>query len=303
MIVLGGGQIGIELSQALNRLGVKVSVVEMMDRIFFREDKEISVIIEESLRREGLNILTGRKAVKFYKNNNKVCAVLESENGKKEEINADNVLSAVGRAPNMEGLNLEEAGVEYSKKGVNVNEYLQTTNEKIFACGDIVGPYMFSHVAAYQASVCVRNALMKRIAWQKVNYDNIVWASFTEPEVSRLGLTEDEARKKYGRINVYKSKYDSVDRAVTDLVKDGLVKVITDKKGYILGANIVGYNAGEIIQGLLIAKSLKIPFAKLAQVLYIYPTLSELVKKTAAQSMISKLDNPFVKFIIKIMKR
>lgn len=303
LIVLGGGPIGVELSQALSRLGVKVSIVEMADKLLFREEEEASLILEEVLKSEGLGIFTGKKAVKFSKKENKVFVTLEDKGGKKEDISAENVLVATGRAANLEGLCLQEAGVEYTNKGIKVNAYLRTKNPNIFACGDVIGHYMFSHVAAYQASVCVRNALFRRIVWQKACYDNIAWATFTDPEVAHLGLSEEEARGKFKNIKIYKTDYSACDRAITDSQREGLVKIITNKKGYILGANIVGANAGEIIQGLLIAKSLKQPLAKIASVLFIYPTLSELIKKTAAKNLIEKAGNPFIKFALGVLKK
>lgn len=303
LIVLGAGPIGIELSQGLNRLGVKISVVEMMDRILFREDRETADVLEQRLKKEGIQIFSGRKAVKFIKQANKVFVTLEDKNNNLEEIFAEKVLVTVGRSPNVEGLGLDRAGVGYVKTGIEVNEFLQTANKDIFACGDVVGPYMFSHIASYQAQICVRNALFKRIAWQKVNYQNVVWATFTEPELAHLGLTEEEAKEKQPDIKVYKTEYGACDRAVTDLEKEGLVKVITDKKGYILGAHIAGSNAGEIIQGFLIAKSFKIPLAKLSQPIFIYPTLSELVKKTAAKPLVEKANNRLIKFFLRVMKK
>ena len=303
LIVLGGGPIGVELSQALNRLGVKIYIVEMMERILSREDKEAAQVLENKLKEEGIQILTGKKAVKFDKKGGLVYVTLEGKDKNQEQISAENVLVAVGRAPNLEGLFLEKAGVEFTKQGIKVNAYLQTTNKDVFACGDVVGPYMFSHVASYQAQVCVRNALFKRPAWQKVSYQNIAWATFTEPELSHLGQTEEEAREKYKDIKVYKTEYVSSDRAITDSEKEGLVKIITDKKGYILGAHIVGAQASEIIQGFLIAKSLKIPLEKLSGPSFIYPTLSELVKKTAAKPLLEKLQLPLVKLAMKILRR
>lgn len=303
LIVLGGGPIGIELSQALSRLGVKVYNVEMLDRIMFREDAELSGILENSLKKSGVQLMTGRRAVRFFKKDNRVFATLEGKEKGREEISADNVLVAVGRAPNVDGLALEKAGVEYTKRGINVNAYLRTTNKDIFAIGDVVGPYMFSHVAAYQAQVSVRNALLRRLAWQKVNYENVAWATFTDPELAHLGITEDEAKEKGINVDIYKTEYGAVDRAVTDSEKDGLVKVITDKKGYILGAHIVGAKAGEIIQGFIIAKSMRMPLSKLATPLFIYPTLSELVKKTAAKPLLEKLNSPLVKFVIRMLRR
>lgn len=303
LMVLGGGPIGVELSQALNRLGTKIYIVEMMDRILFREDEEVANVLEEKLKWEGINILTGKKAIKFKRGEGNVYATLENKEGHREEISAENVLIAVGRAPNVEGLSLEKAGIAHSKKGIKVNPYLQTTNKNILACGDVVGPYMFSHVAAYQATICVRNCLFKRLAWQKVSYRNIAWATFTEPEVAHLGLTEEEAKEKYPHIKVYQTVYTRSDRAITDSEKEGLVKVITDKKGYILGAHMVGAQASEIVQGFLVAKSLKVPLAKIAPMLFIYPTLSELVKKTAAQPLMEKMNNPLVKIAMRMLKK
>jgi pyruvate/2-oxoglutarate dehydrogenase complex dihydrolipoamide dehydrogenase (E3) component len=302
LIVLGGGPIGVELSQGLNRLGVKIFLVEMMERLLFREDREAAKILENRLINEGVKILTGKKAVKFEKRESLVYVTLEDKNKNQEEVSAENVLVAIGRAPNVEGLSLEKAGVEYTNKGIIVNPYLQTRNSNIFACGDVVGPYMFSHMASYQAQICARNCLFKRPAWQRLNYKNVSWATFTEPEIAHLGLTEDEAGAQYKNIKVYKTEYANSDRAITDLEKEGLVKVITDKKGHILGAHIVGANAGEIIQGFIIAQYLKIPLSKISQAIFIYPTLSELVKKTAAKPLTEKLENPLIKLLLKIMK-
>ncbi|MFQ5681297.1 MAG: dihydrolipoyl dehydrogenase family protein, partial [Candidatus Omnitrophota bacterium] len=302
MIVLGGGPIGVELSQALGRLGAKVSLVEMAERILFREDKDAAKVVEKRLVKEGVDLLLGKKAVMFARRQRDVCVTVEDERGEKQQICAQRALLAVGRAPNAEGLGLEQAGVEYSPRGVKVNPYLQTTNPNIFACGDIVGPYMFSHIAAYQAGICARNASLRRLAWQKTNYDNVAWATFSDPELSHLGLTEEEARQRYGKIRVYKSDYTAADRAWTDGEKDGLAKIITDKRGYLLGAHIVGAQAAEVIQGLLVAKSQRIPLSKIASTLFIYPTFSEIIKKTAAYALIEKMKNPLVKWIIGIMK-
>jgi pyruvate/2-oxoglutarate dehydrogenase complex dihydrolipoamide dehydrogenase (E3) component len=304
MIILGGGPIGIEIAQAFLRLGVKISVVEMMDKIMFREDRELVDILEKRLKSEGLDIYSGQKAVRFEEKQGKVYADIEDKQGKTQRLAADKVLVAVGRAPNIAGLNLDNAGVEYTDKSIKVNPYLQTTNKNIFACGDVASPYQFSHVAAYTAYLCVRNAMFKKIAWSKADYGNVPWATFTDPEIARVGLTEKEAEAKFGKnnIRVYKNEYSKADRAITDLAGDGLLKIVIDKKGLLIGAHIAGKNAGEIIQGLLIAKSLKIPVSKLAQILFIYPTLSELIKKTAAQPLVESLNKPILKKIISIMK-
>lgn len=302
LIVLGGGPIGAEISQALERLGVKVTIVEMLD-LLVKEDRELADFVIRKFKEEGINVLTGMKAVKFAKTDTEVTVTIEDKNGKRENINAEKVLVAVGRAPNIEGLNLESAGVKYSSKGININDYLQTTNKNIFACGDVASMYQFTHAASYGASICVRNALYIRPVWQKVNYSNIVWSTFTDPELSHLGLSEEEAGKKYKGIKVYKTSYKECDRAVTDMEKEGMVKIITDKKGYILGAKIVGSKAGEIIQGLMVAKSQKIPLSKLATMMYIFPTLSELIKKTAAKNLVEVTANPIVKILLKLLRQ
>lgn len=302
LAVLGGGPIGVELSQALNRLNVKVYLVEMMDRILFREDIEAAQILEERLKKEGVEILAGWKAVRFERKD-AIEVTLEDKNKNQKRLSANNVLVSVGRAPNIEGLSLEKAKVEYTKSGVSVNPYLQSSNKNIFACGDVVGPYMFSHIAAYQAQVCVRNALFRRLAWQRADYRNVAWCAFTEPELAHLGLTEEEAKENYKNIRVYKTNYSGCDRSVTDLEREGLIKVITDRKERILGAHIIGASAGELTHNFIIAKSLRISLSKLSQMVFIYPTLSELVKKTAAQPLLENLSNPLVKFMIGLMRK
>lgn len=303
LIVLGGGPIGVELSQALNRLGTTIYLVEMRDRILPREDPELAGILEKRLAGEGINLLTGNKAVRFRERDGKVHLAVENGEGSTRAISADRVLVAVGRSPSLDGLSLESAGVEYTKKGISLNSYLQTTNRNIFACGDVASPYQFSHMAAYQAQICVRNALFRRPVWQKANYSNVPWATFTDPELAHLGMTEEEARRAGGKIRVYTNGYGGSDRAVTDRETEGLLKVITDRKGRILGAHIVGAHASEIIQGFLIAKSLRIPLSRLASPIFIYPTLSELVKKTAAKPLLEKLGSPWVKKALRILKR
>src|SRR3989339_67550 len=303
MIVLGGGPVGLELSQAMNRLGVDVTIVKRSKGVLPRDDVDVVKVLEESLKKEGVKILTGKKTVKFKKTEKGVVVTLESSDGSKQEIEAERVLIATGRVPNLEGLALENAGVKYDQAGLEVNDYLQTTNPNIFACGDIASRYKFSHVAAYQASVSVRNALFKRVAWSKVDYSNVAWATFTDPEIAHLGQTEEEVVRSGKKYKVYTNEYTGSDRSVTDIEKQGFVKIITDNKGILLGAHIAGANAGEVIQGFLIAKSLKIPVTKLTRVMYIYPTLSELVKKTAAKPLLEKMDNPLIKLLLKILRK
>ena len=303
MIVLGGGPIGIEMAQSMQRLGVEVTVLQRGPRILPKDDPEVIAPLVERLKREGVKILTGHQAVKFEESGGVIKATVKDKEGTSRQLSSASVLVATGRLPNTEGMKLDAAGVEYGKNGIKVNAYLQTTNPSIFAAGDVTGPYRFTHVASYHASVCVRNALFRRLAWSRVDYSNIAWATFTNPEIAHLGLTEDEAKKQIKKIKVYRSEYSASDRAKTDLEEDGLLKIITDGKGRIVGAHICGAEAGEIIQGLLVAKSHGIPLEKLAGIMYIYPTLSETIKKIAGKALREKMDKKSVKLLLKIMKR
>jgi pyruvate/2-oxoglutarate dehydrogenase complex dihydrolipoamide dehydrogenase (E3) component len=302
MLVVGGGPIGVELSYAMQTLGTKVTIIEMADHILPREDPESIAFIKNKLLAKEAVIKTGAQVIELRENNHGMIeAILKNNLGEQEIVSAEKSLLAIGRRPNFDGLALENAQVEYDKHGIKTNKFLQTTNKNIFACGDVVGPYYFSHVAAYQAAICARNVIFKRIIWQKLDYSNICWATFTQPELAHLGFYDEESKKKHKQIKIYKTEYINADRAYTDGKMDGQVKVITDKRNHILGADIAGDLAGEIIQGLLIAKANRIPLAKLTQTMFIYPTLSELIYKTARKSFIEKKDKPLIKFLLKLL--
>src|SRR3989338_4213105 len=299
LAVLGGGPIGMELSLAFARLGVEVSIIEIFDRLMVREDKEIADVLIDEFKTEGIKIYTGKKAIRFSKDSGMVSITLEDKDKKQSAVKAENVLVAVGRAANVEGLDLERAGVKYSNKGVEVDAALRTSAKNIYACGDVAGPYQFSHMAEYQAVIAVGNALFpfKR----KVDYSAVPWCTFTDPEVARVGLTEDEARAKFKDIKVYRSPYSGNDRAVTDIEEKGLAKVITDKKGYILGAHIVGANAGEIIHEYVLAKASKLKIGNLSLAIHIYPTLAQVVRRSADQYYIDIMNAAWLKGLFKMM--
>ena len=299
LAVLGGGPIGMELSLAFARLGVEVSIIEMLDRLMVREDKEIADVLVDEFKAEGIKIYTGKKALLLSKEGELTSITLEDKDKKQSVVKAEKVLVTVGRAPNVAGLDLEKAGVKYSSKGIEVDTTLKTSAKNIYACGDVVGPYQFSHMAEYQAIIAIGNALFpfKR----KVDYSTVPWCTFTDPEVARVGLTEEEARIKYKDIKVYRSLYSGNDRAVTDLEEKGLAKVITDKKGYILGAHIVGANAGEIIHEYVLAKSSKLKIGNLSSAIHIYPTLAQVVKRSADQYYIEMMNAPMLKGFFRLM--
>lgn len=297
MIVLGGGPIGTELAQALNRLGVEVTIVEMGDRILVREERELGEMLGKRLVAEGIRILTGTRAVRLSQDNGDIVLTVENQEKKTALVRAKSVLVAVGRKTNTDGLDLDKAGVEYSAKGIKVDDTLRTTAPNIYACGDVAGPYQFSHMAEYQARIATQNALLP--VTKHANYEHYIWCMFTDPELSHAGLTEDEARQVHGdKIRVYQWAYKDTDRGKTDGDVLGMSKIICDEKDRILGAHILGSRAGDLIHEIQVIKTLGIPFYKLDSVIHIYPTFSDVIKQPAKQCYVDKLKrNPFLKLL------
>jgi len=296
IIVLGAGAIGVELSQALNRLGVRVSLVEMMDSILFREEGEAVKLLEEKLKGEGVNIYTSTKAIEVSGGNNKITLKVEKDNDV-QTLEGEAILLALGRIPNINNLNLDKIGVKFNRKGIEVNKYLESSVKGIFAVGDVVGPYQFSHMANVQGITAVQNAVLP--INKRIDYSHVAWCTFSEPELARAGFTEKEARDKYGdSIRVYRETYEHLDRAKTKKDSLGLVKIICDKKGKVLGATVLGERAGEIISEIQTIKTLGINFGKLSKVIHPYPTYSEILLKISKKVYVDNiLNNPFIKAI------
>ena len=301
MIVLGGGPIGTELAMAFNRLGVRVHILETADRILIREDRELADMLSKNIQGEGITLLTKIKPLRYFCENGRIGLAYQDEKNHAGTIDTDAVLIAIGRKPNVQGLNLEKAGVEYSAQGIKTNERLQTTASNIYACGDVVGPYRFSHMAEYQAVIATRNALLPFP--KKVDYRHVAWCTFTDPELAHAGLTEQEAREKLGdRIRVYRHEYKNTDRGRTDGIETGISKFICDSRGTLIGAHILGKHAGDLIHEAQLTKSLGIPFYKIYSAVYIYPTLSDIVRQPAKLCYVDRLDsNIFLRILRKIV--
>ena len=272
LVIIGAGPIGCELGQAFSRLGSNVTIISSKSHILPKEEPEAALVVQKQFESEGINILKEVRAEK-----------VEVVDGKKQvtaggkNIIVDEILVAGGRLPNIESLNLEVAGVEVGKPGIIVNEKLQTTNSKIYACGDVIGGYQFTHVAGYEAVVALTNALFFPIS--KVNYRVIPWATFTDPELARVGLTEKQAKERYGDdVCVLKQPFSGVDRAQAEAATTGFGKIITKGNGEILGAHLVGISAGELIHEIVLAMSNKLPVSALTGI-HVYPTLSEVNSK------------------------
>ena len=282
LVVLGGGPIGCELSQCFARLGSKVTQVEMLPRVLIREDGEVSELVQQSLSNDGVQLLLEHRATQFKSHEGKQILVCE-HNNKQSEIEFDAVLVAVGRRANTSGFGLEELGVELNDNGtIKTNSRLQTNYESIFACGDVAGPYQFTHAAAHQAWYAAVNALFRPLKTFKVDYSVIPWATFTEPEVARVGLNEIEARESNIDYEVSCYPIDDLDRAIADSEAHGFVKVLTKPgKDTILGATIVGEHAGELITEYISAMRHGYGMNKILGTIHIYPTLSEANKYAA----------------------
>ena len=282
LVVLGGGPIGSELTQAFARLGSQVSQVEMLPRILIREDPEISELVIRQFRKEGINVLVNHKAKQFTRENGEKVLIAEHE-GREVRIAFDQLLCAVGRVANTAGFGLEELGIPTTRaRTVETNEYLQTLYPNIYACGDVAGPYQFTHTAAHQAWYAAINALFGRFRKFRADYSVVPWATFTEPEVARVGLNETEAKEKSIPYEVTTYGIDDLDRAIADGEAHGLVKVLTvPGKDRILGATIVGEHAGDLIIEYIAAMRHGIGLNKILSTIHIYPTLVEANKYAA----------------------
>jgi len=303
MIVLGAGPIGIELSAALNRLGVKMTVILRSGQILKKEDKELASRLMEILRVEGVTILTNTQTKRFFQDHNKITTTVEDKQGQRD-IEAESVLVAVGRRPNIDELALEKAGVDFDAKGIKVDMHLRTTAKNIYAAGDVVPPYLFTHIAEYEAVIATINACVP-LPIKKTNYKNVLWCTFTDPELAHAGLTEEQARERYGdKVKVYWWEHKDVDRAKTDLEENGFSKIICDNKGKLLGIHILGHSAAELMHEAQLAKTMGLSFSKIASVIHVYPSYSDAVRQPAKKCYIDLLkSNFFIKLLRKTAPR
>jgi pyruvate/2-oxoglutarate dehydrogenase complex dihydrolipoamide dehydrogenase (E3) component len=286
LLVLGGGPIGCELAQAFARLGSQVTQVEMAPRLMLREDVEVSEYVAKQFVSEGIDVRLNHKAQRFeIKNGVKTLIAEATTNGvvSQVEISFDEVLCALGRVANVTGYGLEEMGINLSgRKTVEVNEYLQTKYPNIYAAGDVAGPYQFTHTASHMAWYAAVNGLFGKFKKFAVDYTVIPWATFTEPEVARVGLNELEAKEKGIAYEVTHYGIDDLDRAIADESAEGFVKILTvPGKDKILGVTIVGEHAGDLISEFVLAMRHKLGLNKILGTIHIYPTLAEANKYAA----------------------
>lgn len=298
LVVIGGGPIGLELAQAHRRLGAAVTVLEAA-RPLARDDEECAAVVLDALAREGVVVRAGVKVVRVEPDGEKVRVFVEGAAGA-EAIAASHLLVATGRAPNVAGLGLEAAGIARDPRGIVVDRRLRTTNRRVYAIGDVAGGN-FTHVANYHAGLVIRNALFRLPV--RADAAAIPWVTFTDPELAQVGLTEVEARKRHRAIRVLRWPYHENDRAQAERETHGHIKVVTDARGRILGATIVGRGAGELIATWTLAISQRLTVRALLDLVLPYPTLAEIGKRAAVGFYAPGAASPWVRKIIALLRR
>ncbi|MGE3623938.1 MAG: NAD(P)/FAD-dependent oxidoreductase [Bdellovibrionales bacterium] len=300
LVIIGGGPIGIEMAQAHRRLGCNVSVIDM-GPILPRDDQQNVDLVRQALQKEGIILYENVRItdVKHFGGRHQI--FFERASGKLA-IEGTHVLVAAGRKANTDTLDLEKAGAAYDKSGIKVDPRLRTTNKKIFAIGDVAGGPQFTHVAGYHAGIVIRNVCFKIPA--KVNYDALPWVTYCDPELAQVGLTESAARQKYGdSIKVITSSFGENDRAIAERATNGQIRVITNARGQILGASIVGTNAGELIGLWALAISSGLKIGAMTSMITPYPTYGEVSKRAAGAWYTPKLFSEKTRRFVKLIQK
>ncbi|MEP6689597.1 MAG: FAD-dependent oxidoreductase [Gemmatimonadaceae bacterium] len=292
LLVLGGGPIGLELAQAFARLGTHAIVVEMSPRLLPREDDELADILRARLAAEGVTLVLGARATRASRAGSNgdagIALDISHADGRAETLRGDALLVATGRVSNTQTIDAAIEGVDLSKDGIVVDEGMRTTAAGVWAAGDVTGGLRFTHVAGYQAGLVVRNAFFPFRA--KADYRVVPWVTFTEPELAHVGLTESEARDIHGdQVSVWRRPFDDVDRAIADGETSGLVKLVTDRKGRILGGHLLGHGAGNLIAEIALAMKHGVQASALAMTIHAYPTYAEAVRDAAQAQLKSRL--------------
>ena len=299
LVIVGGGPIGCEIAQSYALLGTKVTLLEAADEILAPVDHDCKTILLNEFERLGIQVITNAQIQSFSQNPDKLKQINYICNEQHQEIKASHILIATGRMPNIEKLNLDQAGICYNPRGIVVNDRLRTNHKHIYAIGDIASPLQFTHAAGYQAGIVIQNILFKLPA--KINYASFPWVTYTTPEIAHTGLSIKEAHAKNAQI--LQLSFSDNDRAQANLATQGIIKVALTGKGKILGVSIIGENAGELISPWTIAIKNKLHIKHMASFIAPYPTLSEISKRVAGSFYTPKLysnkTRKIVQFILK----
>jgi pyruvate/2-oxoglutarate dehydrogenase complex dihydrolipoamide dehydrogenase (E3) component len=302
LVVIGGGPIGIEMAQAHRLLGAEVTVLEALPRIMPKDDPELVSLLADRLRAEGVRLRTGVRISRVDADSEGIALTIATEGGE-ERMMASHLLVAAGRRPNLSGLELEKAGIARNERGgLVVDRRLRTSNRRVYAVGDAAGGPQFTHIAGYHAGIVIRNALFRLPA--KVDYRALPWVTFTEPELAHVGLTEVEAREHHpGDLTILRWPFHENDRAQAERSTHGLAKVVTRRNGRVLGATILGAQAGELIQPWVLAINRGLKVGALASMIAPYPTLGEVSKRAAGSFFAPKLFSERTRGIVGLLKR
>lgn len=299
LIVIGAGPIGLELAQAFRRLGSDVTVLEAAQPLG-NEDPECAAVVVDQLIREGVAIRSGVKIARVKRVRARVAVMLETGQGE-ETIEGSDLLIATGRRPRVDGLGLDAAGIRHDASGITVDQRMRTSNKNVYAIGDVAGSVQFTHAANHHAGVVIRHALFRLPA--RVEVDAIPRVTFTDPELAHVGLSEDEARRRGKAIRILRWPYHENDRAQAERETTGYIKVVTDKKGNILGATIVGAAAGELITAWTLAIGQRLNIRVFAGIIVPYPTLSEIGKRAAISFFTPRLTSPWLRRVLGWLQR
>jgi len=300
LVVLGAGPIGSELAHAFARLGSKVTLVDVLEYPLSFEDHDMAEVVIKQIVNDGISLRMSSKAKKAYKEGNQKILLIEDKNGSEEAIQCDEILLATGRRPNVEGLNLEAAGVNYTNKGIKTDLHMQTSQKHIYAAGDVNGKFPFTHIAGAEGSTIVRNAIMHIPG--KINYNMTPWVIFTDPEIASIGYNEKRAKEDNVDYDIHVEKFEEVDRALVESEYQGKIKILTEAgSAKIIGVQIVGLHAGEVIGASVLAVNKRMKLSDLATQIFAYPTLSEIHKKSAGKYYAQKVFSPKVRTILKFI--
>ena len=300
LIIIGGGPIGMEMAQAHRRLGSKVTVLEAFTPLG-KDDPELTAIVLDHLRDEGVNIRAGAKITGISNAGGKITVTLDGgSDGKPETITGSHLLVAAGRKPNVDGLDLDKAGIEHDRRGIKVDSGLRTTNRNVYAIGDITGGLQFTHVAGYQAGLAVRSILFRLPVSNETRI--IPWVTYTDPELAHIGMTEADASKAGKDFTVLRWHFKDNDRAQAERRTSGMIKAVVSGKGDILGCSIVAPNAGDLIQPWALAMSSKLKIKAMIDMVAAYPTLSEVSKRAATSYYGSLPSKGWVRKLISVLK-
>ncbi len=300
LVVIGGGPIGCELAQAHRQLGCRVTILEAFSMLP-NDDPDLVEVVRSTLTEQGIDVVEGAKVVRTAQADSGVAVTYERE-GKQVTVDGSHLLVAVGRKATVDGLGLDQAGIKYLPKGIKVNAGLRTSNRRVYAIGDCAGGLQFTHVAGYHAGIVIRSALFRLPA--KADHSTVPWVTYTDPELAQAGLTEAQAREKYGAgIRVVTWPFEENDRARAERTTHGLIKAVIAKNGRILGCGIAGPTAGELIQVWVLALSQKLKIGVIAGLIAPYPTLGEVSKRAAGAyytpSLFSERTRKVVRFLSK----